>query len=131
MDALDQKGVLKVFSAILWSRHIALLLKAHKTTTSIRKVFLPKRVVKMLIAQRHEQLELIELFGDEYINNDLIFCSSNGRPMESQIINCAFNKLVKDHSFTYVFFNSFKHSSIIYKHKLSRHFHSFVAENFF
>ena len=37
----------------------------------------------------------MDLFGDEYIDNNLVFCSSNGRPMESQVINRAFNKLIK------------------------------------
>ena len=38
----------------------------------------------------------MDLFGDEYIDNNLVFCSSNGRPMESQVINRAFNKLIKE-----------------------------------
>ena len=43
-----------------------------------------------------------DLFGDEYIDNNLVFCSSNGRPMESQVINRAFNKLIKENGLPHV-----------------------------
>lgn len=61
----------------------------------------------------------MELFGDEYIDNNLVFCSSNGRPMESQVINRAFNKLIKENGLPHVVFHSLRHSSITYKLKLN------------
>ena len=54
----------------------------------------------------------MDLFGDEYIDNNLVFCSSNGRPMESQVINRAFNKLIKENGLPHVVFHSLRHSSI-------------------
>lgn len=63
--------------------------------------------------------ELMDLFGDEYIDNNLVFCSSNGRPMESQVINRAFNKLIKENGLPHVVFHSLRHSSITYKLKLN------------
>ena len=41
LDALEGKGVIKIFPAILQSRHTALVLKEPKTKTNVRKVFLP------------------------------------------------------------------------------------------
>ena len=73
----------------------------------------------MLVERKKEIDELMDLFGDEYIDNNLVFCSSNGRPMESQVINRAFNKLIKDHDLPPVVFHSFRHSSITYKLKLN------------
>ena len=61
----------------------------------------------------------MDLFGDEYIDNNLVFCSSNGRPMESQVINRAFNKLIKENGLPHVVFHSLRHSSITYKLKLN------------
>ena len=63
----------------------------------------------MLVDRKAEIDELKDLFGDEYIDNDLVFCTSNGRPMESQIINRAFNKLIKDNGFPHVVFHSLRH----------------------
>ena len=73
----------------------------------------------MLVDRKAEIDELKDLFGDEYIDNDLVFCTSNGRPMESQIINRAFNKLIKENGFPHVVFHSLRHSSITYKLKLN------------
>ncbi|MDD3253065.1 MAG: site-specific integrase [Lachnospiraceae bacterium] len=119
LDALDGKGVIKIFPAILQSRHTALVLKEPKTKTSVRKVFLPKTVAEMLIARKEEQGEMKELFGDEYANYDLVFCSPLGTPIEGQVINRALNKLITDNNFPKVVFHSLRHSSITYKLKLN------------
>ena len=73
-----------------------LVLKEPKTKTSIRKVFIPKTVAEMLKARYAELEEYKEIFGDEYIDYNLVFCSPNGRPMEGQIINRALSKLIKE-----------------------------------
>ena len=118
LDDLSDKGVIKKFPPCIASTHTALVLKEPKTKTSIRRVYLPKTVAKMLVDRKAEIDELKDLFGDEYIDNDLVFCTSNGRPMESQIINRAFNKLIKENGFPHVVFHSLRHSSITYKLKL-------------
>lgn len=94
LDDLSDKGVIKKFPPCIASTHTALVLKEPKTKTSIRRVYLPKTVAYMLVERKKEIDELMDLFGDEYIDNNLVFCSSNGRPMESQVINRAFNKLI-------------------------------------
>lgn len=119
LDALDGKGVMKIFPAVLQSRHTALVLKEPKTKTSVRKVFLPKTVAEMLIERRKEQEELKELFGDEYTDYGLVFCSPLGTPMEGQVINRALNKLIADNDLPKVVFHSLRHSSITYKLKLN------------
>ena len=88
-------------------------------TGIIRRVYLPKTVAYMLVERKKEIDELMDLFGDEYIDNNLVFCSSNGRPMESQVINRAFNKLIKENGLPHVVFHSLRHSSITYKLKLN------------
>lgn len=119
LEALDGKGVVKIFSAMLQSRHTALVLKEPKTKTSIRKVFLPKTVAEMLIARKKEQEELQELFGDEYADYNLVFCSPLGHPIEGQVINRVLNKLIADNNLPKVVFHSLRHSSITYKLKLN------------
>jgi len=119
LNALDGKGVVKIFPSILASKHTALVLKEPKTKTSVRKVFLPKTVAEMLVKYRAEQDELKELFGNEYIDYDLVFCSSVGTPIEGQVINRALNKLIEEHQLPKVVFHSLRHSSITYKLKLN------------
>lgn len=119
LEMLDGKGVIKVFPSILVSKHTALVLKEPKTKTSIRKVFLPKTVAEMLLKRQAEQNELKELFGDEYTDYGLVFCSPMGTPIEGQVINRALNKLIEDNGLPKVVFHSLRHSSITYKLKLN------------
>ena len=46
-----------------------------------------------------------ELFGDEYLDYDLVFCHSSGRPMEGQVINRALKKLIQDNDLPDVVFS--------------------------
>lgn len=119
LDVLDGKGVVKIFPPILASKHTRLVLKEPKTKTSIRKIFLPKTVAKMLEERKAEIDELRELLGEEYTNYNLVFCSTMGTPMEGQVINRALSKLIKDNDLPKVVFHSLRHSSITYKLKLN------------
>ena len=83
------------------------------------KVFLPKTVAEMLKERYQEIQEYKELFGDEFQDFNLVFCNANGRPMESQIITRALQKLIKDNDLPPVVFHSLRHSSITYKLKLN------------
>ncbi len=68
--------------------------------------------------QRHEDIEnLKELFGEEYMDFDLVFSSSCGRSIEGQVINRALAKLIKGNDLTLVVFHSFRYLSITYKLK--------------
>lgn len=119
LEELSDKDVLKKFPPCIASTHTALVLKEPKTKTSVRRVYLPSTVANMLVERRKEIEELMDLFGDEYIDNDLVFCSSNGRPLESAVINRSFNRLIEKHGLPKVVFHSLRHSSITYKLKLN------------
>lgn len=73
----------------------------------------------MLLKRQAEQNELKELFGDEYTDYGLVFCSPMGTPIEGQVINRALNKLIEDNGLPKVVFHSLRHSSITYKLKLN------------
>lgn len=119
LEQLGEKGVMFKFPPAVASTHTALVLKEPKTKTSIRKIFLPKTVAEMLV-QKHKDIEnLKELFGEEYMDFNLVFASSCGRPIEGQVINRALAKLIKDNDLPPVVFHSFRHSSITYKLKLN------------
>ncbi|MCI9265036.1 MAG: site-specific integrase [Oscillospiraceae bacterium] len=119
LEQLNGKGIISMFPAVLAAKHTRLVLKVPKTKTSVRKVFLPKTVAEMLIERRKEQDELKELFGEEYKDYNLVFCSTNGTPIEGSVINRAFHKLIQDNDLPPVVFHSLRHSSTTYKLKLS------------
>ena len=66
-----------------------------------------------------EREEYKELFGDEFIDYNLVFCNPNGRPMEGSVINRGLSKLIKGNDLPPVVFHSLRHSSITYKLKLN------------
>ena len=96
MADLDGKDIMFKFPPTFASTHTALVLKTPKTKTSVRKVFLPKTVAEMLVQRKADIEELKDLFGDEFVDFNLVFCSSNGKPIEGQVINRAFNKLIEE-----------------------------------
>ena len=119
MADLNGKDIMFKFPPTFASTHTALVLKTPKTKTSVRKVFLPRTVAEMLVQRKAEIEELKDLFGDEFIDFNLVFCSSNGKPIEGQVINRAFNKLIEENGLPKVVFHSLRHSSITYKLKLN------------
>ena len=96
MADLNGKDIMFKFPPTFASTHTALVLKTPKTKTSVRKVFLPKTVAEMLVQRKADIEELKDLFGDEFVDFNLVFCSSNGKPIEGQVINRAFNKLIEE-----------------------------------
>ena len=119
MADLNGKDIMFKIPHIFSSTHTALVLKTPKTKTSVRKVFLPKTVAEMLVQRKADIEELKDLFGDEFVDFNLVFCSSNRKPIEGQVINCAFNKLIEDNGLPKVVFHRLLHSSITYKLKLN------------
>ena len=118
MADLNEKDMIFKFPPTFASTHTALVLKTPKTKTSVRKIFLPRTVSEMLVERKKEIEELKELCGDEFVDFNMVFCPSNGKPVEGQIINRAFNKLIEDTGLPKVVFHSLRHSSITYKLKL-------------
>ena len=117
LEALDGKDIIRIFPRTISNTHTNLVLKTPKTKTSVRKVFLPATVAKMLQERKRQVDEMIEIFGDEYYDYNLVFCHSSGRPMEGQVINRALKQLIREHNLPDVVFHSFRHASITYKLK--------------
>lgn len=117
MALLDNKDIIQVFPHILKANTTSLVLKAPKTPTSVRKVFLPSTVANMLVERKRQIDEMKELYGDEYTDYNLVFCHPSGRPMEGQVINRALKQLIKDNDLPDIVFHSFRHASITYKLK--------------
>ena len=116
---LNGKGVLLEFPPILRSQHTKLVLKDPKNRTSVRRVYLPVTVAEMLVKRKQEIDDLKELFGEEYKDYNLVFCSSMGTPIEGSVINRLFCKLIEENNLPKVVFHSLRHTSTTYKLKLS------------
>ena len=119
MNTLDGKDVMRIFPEQKMNTNTVLVLKKPKTETSVRKVFLPLTVAKMLISHRNKQLAVMEALGDEYEDFNLVIAGPFGHPVESSRLNIKFHALIKEHDLPKVVFHSLRHSSITYKLKLN------------
>ncbi len=97
-----------------------LVLKAPKTESSNRTVYLPQAVIDELKFIKAKQDEFKTMLGNEYHDYDLVVSQINGRPYDINIIDKMFQKFIKDNSLRSVVFHSLRHSSTSLKLKLSR-----------
>ena len=116
---LDEKDVIFEFPVLSDKNKTQLVLKKPKTATSIRKVFLPRTVARMLVDWKAGQDELREALGSEFVDYDLVFTGYYGMPTEATSITTAFQRLIEENDLPRVVFHSLRHSSITYKLKLN------------
>lgn len=118
IQEIEKTGIQLEFPSLPTSS-TALVLKKPKTASSIRKVFVPKTVAKMLKAWKEDQDEVKELMGDAYHDYSLVFAGPFGLPTEQNTIAKALKKLIEKHGFPPIVFHSFRHASVTYKLKLN------------
>lgn len=119
LQTLDNKDVIFVFPSFSSRSTTVVVLKAPKTEGSIRKIFLPKTVARMLIDWKKEQDYTKEVLGSEYTDYNLVFAGPTGFPVGDSTINTSLKKLIEEHDLPKVVFHSLRHSSITYKLKLN------------
>ncbi len=118
-DALENKDVLLEFPCSQPGTTTVLVLKKPKTASSVRRVYLPVTVAKMLVEWKDKQEEIKKKLGNEYKDYGLVFASAGGMPIENSTINAALKKLIEENDLPPVVFHSLRHSSITYKLKLN------------
>ncbi len=119
LHALSNKDVILVFPESTSRNSTVRVLKALKTESSIRKVFLPRTVALMLADWKVKQDEMKEAFGDEYKDYNLVLTSTFGMPLTTSYIRKEWNKLIEENDLDPVVFHSLRHTSVTYKLKLN------------
>lgn len=97
-----------------------MVLKAPKTESSNRTIYLPNAVVEELKKVKIQQAEYKRLLGPEYHDYNLVVAQLNGHPYEHRVIDKQFSKLIVANQLRPVVFHSLRHSSTSLKLKLSR-----------
>ena len=116
---LDDKDIILQFPEKRKKSKTVLVLKMPKTESSIRKVYLPESLARMLVEYKKEQDELKEFFGSDYTDYNLVLCTCSGSPLSQNQILKRLKKLIRDYNLPPVVFHSFRHSSVTYKLKLN------------
>ena len=115
MEKLDKKDIIMCFPALRPGNSTTLVLKAPKTKTSIRRVWVPYTLKCILLFWKKEQDELKEVYGDDYLDYNLVVTHENGRPVESRLVDKAIRELAEHENLPPVVFHSLRHSSTTYK----------------
>ena len=118
IDVVGKQDILFTFPAVVSGKaKTRLVLKKPKTESSIRKIWIPETLAKLLREWKANQERLKELLGDEYSDYNLVIALDNGRPCEDRVLGNAFNRLKKNAGLPNVVFHSLRHSSTTYKLK--------------
>ena len=98
----------------------SLVLKLPKSVSSIRTVWLPPTVARMMQRLKARQDAQKELLGMDYRDNDLVIAHPDGRPVEGCVLNDWLQEVIKRYDLPKVTYHSTRHTSTTYKLKLAR-----------
>lgn len=119
MERLGFKDIIKIYPPIKKSAKQRLVLKAPKTDSSKRIIWLPKTIAYMLLEWKQTQDRYRKDFDKEYQEPQLIFTFANGRPIAPATIRNRMEALVERNGLPSVDFHSLRHSSATYKLKVT------------
>ncbi len=121
LERVNRSTIITKFPAVMPKKSTTtLVLKAPKTESSNRTIYLPNAVISELQKVKAEQEKYKAILGDEFRDYDLVIAQINGRPFEIRTIDRWFYELIEKHSLRPVVFHSLRHSSTSLKLKLSR-----------
>ena len=121
LERVNRSTILFKFPKIMPKKATTtLVLKAPKTESSNRTIYLPNAVVDELKKVKIQQAEYKRLLGPEYHDYNLVVAQMNGHPYEHRVIDKQFAKLIKTNHLRPVVFHSLRHSSTSLKLKLSK-----------
>jgi integrase len=81
-----------------------------KTENSIRTLPMPKGLVELLLKHKEEQEKIKKLIGTDYIDNDLVCCHNDGRPLNPKNFSKKFKRFLEKNGFPLIRFHDLRHS---------------------
>lgn len=119
LEAAKREDIFFKFPGIKDTPKTILVLKAPKTRSSIRKIFIPATVCKALLELKEAQTAQKEKMHGLYSDFDLVMAQPDGRPTEERLIAKRFKALCIDNDLPIVVFHSLRHLSTSIKLQLS------------
>lgn len=81
-----------------------------KSKDSIRTIYISDILMNILLETKQQQNELKELLGNEYSDQNLVFCNDNGFPVSPSRFSHNFKYILKKHGFEHIRFHDLRHS---------------------
>lgn len=114
LEALESKSrsnVYFVFPETKQNCRTSLVLKMPKTESSIRTVYIPNSVARVLLELRSAQEKQIGALHGTYAEYEMVIAQPDGRPTEGRLIDKTFKDLIALHKLPEVVFHSLRHLS--------------------
>lgn len=120
-DAIKSSNITEIYFAFPTEKgsRTQLVLKQPKTDASVRRIYLPSQVAKVLRTWKREQSHNKELLDREYHDYHLVVSQQNGDPVDSTLIDKRMKKMCKALEIDNISFHCFRHTSASLKLKLS------------
>lgn len=93
-----------------YKKKLKLIEQQPKTESSIREVNIPNNVLKALEIHKVKQQKEKDLADDAYNDNDYIFCTVLGKPLDSRNVIRIYKRLLVNHGVPYKKFHSLRHT---------------------
>ena len=121
LERVNRSTIITKFPVIMPKKATTtVVLKAPKTESSIRTVYLPQAVIEELRKCKAAQEENKYLLANEYHDYGLVVTKVNGLPYEMRTIDRMLYNFIEQNSLRPVVFHSLRHSSTSLKLKLSK-----------
>lgn len=92
-----------------------LVLKAPKTESSVRDIFIPRFVAEAILEHKESQQAWKEDIGDQYTDFNLMLTQANGYPVDTKFIESSLRNLIEENNLKPVVFHSLRHTSVSMK----------------
>lgn len=111
LNAVGRAKVYLTFPELKSDCKTTLVLKAPKTASSVRTVYISKTVAQALLELKAEQERQKESLHGIYEDYGMVIARSNGRPVERRLIDKAFKAHITEQGLTPIVFHSLRHFS--------------------
>jgi integrase len=105
-------SVLRIRQTVQYTKKRGIFIKGTKSKKGIRDIKVPELVMDALKIHLSNQQILRDELDTDYINNDLVFCQDDGKPMFPDTITSWFQKFLLKHDLPRIRFHDLRHTNI-------------------
>lgn len=105
-------NVLRIRQTVQYTKKKGIFIKGTKSKKGIRDIKVPDLVMDALRIHLENQQKLRDELGADYIDNDLVFCQDDGKPMFPDTITSWFRKFLTNHNPPKIRFHDLLHTNI-------------------
>ncbi|ODA42135.1 site-specific integrase [Desulfosporosinus sp. BG] len=105
-------SILRIRQTVQYTKEKGIFIKGTKSKKGIRDIKVPELVMDALRIHLSNQQKLRDELGTDYIDNNLVFCQDDGKPMFPDTITSWFQKFLKNHDLPKIRFHDLRHTNI-------------------